>query len=178
MLTISQKTMKQFTKHEDYTALSYVLYETSGALVATDGVQLVKIYIEPIETLTQNVLLPITCFPSKTGYSARISLDGNGNYIVAEVNKKGQAETTRIVPICETGADMFPDYNKVFPSSEPSLPTAKIKFDPSRLLAFDALKTELVGKGKGVELTFYGENSPIQIDINGHFTGLSMPMKR
>ncbi|MGL5715104.1 MAG: hypothetical protein ACRCX2_18955 [Paraclostridium sp.] len=42
MLTISQKTMKQFTQ-KDHAAIEYVLYETSGALVATDGVQLVKI---------------------------------------------------------------------------------------------------------------------------------------
>lgn len=177
MLTISQKTIKQFTK-KDHASIEYVLYETSGALVATDGVQLVKIYIEPIETLSENALLPLECFPSKIGYTTNIETDGNGNYIVSEMNKRGALEHTRLVPVSKTGAGMFPDYQKVFPSSEPSLPTAKIKFDPSRLLAFDALKTELVGKGKGVELTFYSETSPIQIDLQGHFTGLLMPMRR
>jgi len=177
MLTISQKIMKQFTE-KDHAAIKYVLYETSGALVATDGVQLVKIYIAPIETLTQNVLLPIECFPKKPGHSTTISPDGNGNYTVIELNKKSQPEETRLIPICDTTADVFPSYTKVFPSSAPCLPSAKIKFNPSRLLAFDALKTELVAKASGLELTFYDETSPIQIDVNGHFTGLLMPMRR
>lgn len=177
MLTISQKTMKQFTQ-KDHAAIEYVLYETSGALVATDGVQLVKIYIEPIETLSENVLLPLECFPNKTGYTTNLEADGNGNYIVSEFDKRNNLVSKRLAPICEIGIDMFPDYQKVFPSSEPSLPTAKIKLNPSRLLAFDALKTELVAKAVGVELTFYDETSPIQIDVDGHFTGLLMPMRR
>lgn len=177
MLTISQKTMKQFTKKDHY-SLEHVLYETSGALVATDGVQLVKIYIEPLEAITENVLLPLECFPNKTGHSTSISLDGNGNYVITEMNKRGVIEQTRLVPVCETEVNQFPDYNRFFPSDEPSLPSAKIKFNPSLLLTFDALKTELAGKSVGVELTFYGEKSPIQIDLNGYFTGLLMPMRR
>ena len=177
MLPISQKTMKQFTK-KDNAVLEYVLYETSGTLVATDGVQLVKIYIEPIETLSENALLPLECFPSKIGYTTNIEADGNGNYIVSEFAKQNRLVSKRLVSICGTEAKQFPDHNKVFPTSEPSLPTAKIKFDPSRLLAFDALKTELVGKKPaGVELTFHSETSPIQIDVNGHFTGLLMPTR-
>ena len=177
MLSISQKTMRQFTK-PNHLALEYVLYETSGALVATDGAQLVKIYIEPIETLSENVLLPLECFPSKIGYSTDIVSDGNGNYVVTEFDKRKHAVSKRLVPICEIEATHFPDYNKVFPSSEPCLPSAKIKFNPSRLLAFDALKTELVAKAYGLELTFYSETSPIQIDLNGYFTGLLAPMRR
>ena len=178
MLTISQKTMKQFTKNDHY-SLEHVLYETSGALVATDGTQLVKIYIEPIGTLSENVLLPLECFPSKTGYTTNIEADGNGNYIVSEFDKRNNPVGKRLVPICEIETNQFPDYNKVFPSSEPALPSAKIKLDTSRLLAFDALKAELVGKKtEGVELTFYSETSPIQIDLNGYFTGLLAPMRR
>ena len=177
MLTISQKTMKQFTKNDHY-SMEHVLYETSGTLVATGGIQLVKIYIKPLEAITENVLLPLACFPSKTGYTTHISLDGNGNYVITEMNKRGAIEHTRLVPVCETEVNQFPDYNRVFPSYAPSLPSAKIKFNPSRLLAFDALKTELAGKSVGVELTFYGEKSPIQIDLNGYFTGLLMPMRR
>ena len=177
MLTISQKTMKQFTKI-NHLALIHVMYEASGALVATDGTQLVKIYIEPIETLSENVLLPLECFPSKTGYTTNIEADGNGNYIVSEFDKRNHLVSKRLVPICEIEANQFPDYNKVFPSSEPALPSAKIKLDTSRLLAFDALKTELVCKTVGVELTFYDEILPIQIDLNGYFTGLLMPMRR
>ena len=177
MLTISQKTMKQFTGADHYTR-KHVMYETNGALVATDGVQIVKIYIEPIETLSENVLLPLECFPSKTGYTTNLEADGNGNYIVSELDKRNNLVSKRLVPICETEANQFPDYTRVFPSSEPCLPSAKIKLDPSRLLAFDALKAELVGKTVGVELTFYDETSPIQIDLNGYFTGLLAPMRR
>ena len=177
MLMISQKTMKQFTKI-NHLALIHVLYETSGALVATDGTQLVNIYIEPIETLSENVLLPLECFPNKTGYTTNIETDGNGNYIVSEFDKRNNPVGKRLVPVCEIEANQFPDYNKVFPSSEPALPSAKIKFNPSRLLAFDALKTELVAKATGLELTFYSETSPIQVDLDGHFTGMLAPMRR
>ena len=178
MLTISQKTMKQFTKI-NHLALIHVMYEASGALVATDGTQLVKIYIDPLEAIAENVLLPLECFPSKAGYTTNIETDGNGNYIVSEFDKRNNLVGKRLVPICEIEANQFPDYNKVFPSSEPALPSAKIKLDTSRLLAFDALKAELVGKKtEGVELTFYSETSPIQIDLNGYFTGLLAPMRR
>ena len=177
MLTISQKTMKQFTGADHYT-LKHVMYETSGALVATDGAQLVKIYIDPLEAITENVLLPLECFPSKAGYTTNLEADGYGNYIVSEFDKRNNLVSKRLVPVCEIEAKQFPDYNKVFPSSEPCLPSAKIKFNPSRLLAFDALKTELVCKTVGVELTFYDETLPIQIDLQGHFTGLLMPMRR
>ena len=177
-INVSQSTAREFISPDKLrTNLHNYLYDaTEQALVATNGVSLVKIHLAEPCAYTENALIPIGCFPKKAGNTTEITVTETG-YTVTELDKRGTPVEQRLLPALDETPDYFPEYSKVFPTGDKQ-PLTDIKFNPSYLTAFDKLKNETLGKAIGLELSFYGDVSPIVIDGAGHFTGLIMPMRK
>ena len=176
-INVSQATAREFISPDKFKFhLHHYLYDaTEQALVATNGMSLAKIYLTEPCTYTENAMIPIGCFPKKAGNTTEITFTETG-YTVTELDKRGMPVEQRLLPALDEKPDYFPTYSKVFPTGDKQ-PLTDIKFNPAYLTAFDKLKNETLGdKASGLELSFYGDKSPIMVDGAGHFTGLMMPM--
>lgn len=177
-INVSQSTAKEFISPDKLRInLHHYLYDAiEQALVATNGYSLVKIYLQEPCTYTENCMIPIGCFPKKAGNTTEITLTDTG-YTVTELDKRGMPVEQRLLPTLEEKPDYFPEYSKVFPTGEKQALT-DIKVNTAYLIPFDKLKNETLGKVAGLELSFYGEVSPIMVGGAGHFVGLIMPMRK
>ena len=177
-INVSQSTAKDFPKNDKVnTNIAHFIYDaTEQALVATNGVSLVKIYLQEPCAYTDNALIPIGCFPRKAGNTTEITFTETG-YMVTELDKRGVPVEQRLLPTLDDTPDYYPEYSKVFPTGDKQ-PLTDIKFNPAYLTAFDKLKNETLGKASGLELSFFGEASPIMVGGAGHFTGLIAPMRK